>query len=68
MRQKDPIERLHQHLLQSGVTQDDLDATGERARRTVLDAVVRARASRRPDPSGVLDGVYAAECLNTLNG
>jgi len=68
MREKDPIERLRRHLLHLGVPQADLDAAGERARRTVLDAVVRARASARPDPSGVLDGVYAAECLNTLNG
>jgi len=68
MREKDPIERLQQHLLQSGVTQDALDVAGEQARRTVLDAVQRARASAHPDPSGVLDGVYAAERLNTTNG
>jgi acetoin:2,6-dichlorophenolindophenol oxidoreductase subunit alpha len=68
MREKDPIERLQRHLLQNGVAQDVLEATGERARQTVLDAVQRARASPPPDPSGVLDGVYAAECLNTLNG
>jgi TPP-dependent pyruvate/acetoin dehydrogenase alpha subunit len=60
MRAKDPIERLRNHLLQSGATQDDVDAAADRARRTVLDAVKRARAARRPDPAGVLDGVYAA--------
>jgi TPP-dependent pyruvate/acetoin dehydrogenase alpha subunit len=68
MREKDPIDRLRRHLLQSDVTEGDLDATAERARRTVLDAVERARASRHPDPAGVLDGVYAAESLNTMNG
>jgi len=68
MREKDPIDRLRRHLLQSGVTEGDLDATAERARRTVLDAVERARASRHPDPAGVLDGVYAAESLNTIYG
>jgi TPP-dependent pyruvate/acetoin dehydrogenase alpha subunit len=68
MRQKDPIDRLRNHLLQIGVPPDDLDAAGERARRTVLDAVERARTSRHPDPAAVLDGVYAAECLNTVNG
>jgi len=45
IREKDPIERLKRHLLQSGVPESDLDATGERARRAVLDAVERARAS-----------------------
>jgi TPP-dependent pyruvate/acetoin dehydrogenase alpha subunit len=68
MRLKDPIDRLRNHLLQSGVGQDDLDAAGEGARRTVLDAVERARAARHPDPAAVLDGVYAAQCLNTING
>lgn len=68
MREKDPIDRLRRHLLQSDVTEGDLDATAERARRTVLDAVERARASRHPDPAGVLDGVYAAVSLNTMNG
>jgi pyruvate dehydrogenase E1 component alpha subunit len=60
MREKDPIERLRNHLLQSGVPQADVDAAAERARRTVLEAVERARGSRHPDPAGVLEGVYAA--------
>jgi TPP-dependent pyruvate/acetoin dehydrogenase alpha subunit len=68
MREKDPIERLRRHLLQSGVLQDDLEAAGAQARQTVLEAVERARASLRPDPATVLEGVYAAERLNTLNG
>ena len=68
MREKDPIERLRSHLLQTGITQDQLEATGERARRAVHEAVERARASLRPDPATVLGGVYAADCLNTMNG
>jgi acetoin:2,6-dichlorophenolindophenol oxidoreductase subunit alpha len=68
MREKDPIERLRRHLLQSGVPQGDLDAMGQGARRAVLDAVERARASRRPDPAGVLEDVYAAQWLNAIGG
>jgi pyruvate dehydrogenase E1 component alpha subunit len=68
IREKDPIERLKRHLLQSGVPESDLDATGERARRAVLDAVERARASRHPDPAGVMEDVYAAPWLNSIDG
>ena len=64
MRQKDPIERLKRHLLASGVSEGELNAAGERARRAVLDAVERARGARRPDPAGVLENVYATQWLN----
>jgi acetoin:2,6-dichlorophenolindophenol oxidoreductase subunit alpha len=68
MREKDPIERLRRHLLQSGLPEGDLNATAESARRAVLDAVERARASRRPDPARVLEDVYAAQWLNAIGG
>jgi pyruvate dehydrogenase E1 component alpha subunit len=61
MREKDPIERLKQHLVSTGVPEAQLNAVGESAKEEVLRAVERARAARQPDVSGVLDYVYSAE-------
>ena len=63
MREKDPIERLKRHLLAQGVAQSALDSVGEEAKQEVLQAVARARAAPRPDPSTVSEYVYSAASL-----
>ena len=68
IREKCPIERLKRYLVGRGVAQDDLDAIGERARNTVLQAVERALAGPRPDPATVLDYVYRAPALAAIPG
>jgi TPP-dependent pyruvate/acetoin dehydrogenase alpha subunit len=68
MREKDPIERLKQHLLAQGVAQSALDDAGERAKRQVLQAVERARAAPRPDPSTVGEYVYTSAALAGISG
>ncbi|MGH9643187.1 MAG: thiamine pyrophosphate-dependent dehydrogenase E1 component subunit alpha [Terriglobales bacterium] len=61
---KDPIERLKKYLLQRDIEINELEMAGECARQEVQRAVDRARAAPRPDPAGVLAGVYSAEYLN----
>ena len=67
-REKCPIERLRKRLLAQGATAAELDALGERARQEVLQAVERARAAPRPDPSTVLDDVYRTAALRSIPG
>jgi pyruvate dehydrogenase E1 component alpha subunit len=68
MREKCPIERLKRGLLAQGVAPGELDAIADRARREVVDAVERARAAPRPDPSSVLADVYRAPSLSGIRG
>jgi len=68
MREKDPIERLKRHLMAQGVAQAELDATAERARQQVLEAVERARAAARPAPSTVGEYVYKSPSLDGISG
>jgi len=68
VKEKCPIERLKRHLLERGITADDLEAIAERARQEVQQAVERARAGPRPDPATVLDGVYRSSALDGIQG
>src|SRR5665213_3781171 len=65
-RDKDPIERLKTHLLQSGVAASEVDSAGENVRQEVQRAVDRARAAPRPNPADVLAEVYSAQRLNAI--
>jgi pyruvate dehydrogenase E1 component alpha subunit len=65
-REKCPIERLKRQLLADGVSEGELEALGDAARREVLAAVEDARAAPRPDPSTVLEYVYTSPALNSL--
>ena len=60
-RKKDPVARLHQYLIEQRLLpsqkEDALDAD---VRAEVDDAVARAEAAPSPDPSTVLDHVWAA--------
>jgi TPP-dependent pyruvate/acetoin dehydrogenase alpha subunit len=67
-REKDPIECLKRHLLQSGVVASELDTVGESARQEVQRAAARARTAPRPNPANVLENVYSAQCLNAPAG
>lgn len=67
-REKDPIERLRKHLLQSGFEAGELETAGESTRQEVLRAVERARTAPRPDPAGVLEHVYSSRRLNGTVG
>jgi acetoin:2,6-dichlorophenolindophenol oxidoreductase subunit alpha len=67
-REKCPIERLKRHLISSGVSEEELGALGEEAKNEVLQAVERARAAPRPDPTTVLDSVYSAPALLGTGG
>jgi TPP-dependent pyruvate/acetoin dehydrogenase alpha subunit len=58
--ERDPIERLTRHLLQSGVVEGELDSVGESTRLEVQRAAERARDAPRPNPAGVLENVYSA--------
>jgi pyruvate dehydrogenase E1 component alpha subunit len=68
MREKDPIERLKRHLIERGVAQSTLDAIGEQAKQTVLQAVERARAAPRPAVATVGEYVYSAPALAAIEG
>jgi pyruvate dehydrogenase E1 component alpha subunit len=68
IREKCPIERLKRYLVERGVSSEELDAAGERARNEVLRAVERAFAAPRPDPATVLDYVYHASALGAIPG
>jgi pyruvate dehydrogenase E1 component alpha subunit len=68
IREKCPIERLKRHLIERGVKQEELDATAERARQEVQQAVERARAGARPDAATVLEDVYGSPSLNAIPG
>ena len=67
-RDKDPIERLRRHLLQSGIAASELDSAGESVRQEVQRAADAARAAPRPNPVDVLAEVYSAKCLNSTAG
>ncbi len=66
IKEKCPIERLKIRLVAEGVTQQELDEIGERARQEVLQGVERARAAARPDPATVLDHVYRSPSLHSI--
>ncbi len=68
MREKCPIERLKQHLIERGVELSELETLGEEARQEVLQAVARARAEPRPQPSTVLEYVYSNPSLAGIPG
>jgi pyruvate dehydrogenase E1 component alpha subunit len=55
----DPIARLEARLRLDGVPQSELGALKARAQAEVDDALAQAEASPAPDPSTLLDGVYA---------
>jgi acetoin:2,6-dichlorophenolindophenol oxidoreductase subunit alpha len=67
-RDKDPIERLKSHLLQSGIAASELDSASENVRQEVQRAADAARAAPRPNPVDVLAEVYSAKCLNSTAG
>ena len=68
IREKCPIERLKRYLIERGISLEDLDAIGERAKNEVLGAVERAYAGPRPDPATVLEFVYRAPALASIPG
>ena len=68
MKEKCPIERLKRYLTGCGVVESELESIGEDARREVADAVARARAEPRPDPSTLLEFVYSAPSLAGIQG
>jgi len=68
IRDKCPIERLKRHLVGGGVDQEELDLIADRAKSAVLQAVERALAAPRPDPSTVLEFVYRAPMLAAIPG
>jgi TPP-dependent pyruvate/acetoin dehydrogenase alpha subunit len=68
IRDKCPIERLKRHLVGRGVDQEELDLIADRAKSAVLQAVERALAAPRPDPSTVLEFVYRAPMLAAIPG
>jgi pyruvate dehydrogenase E1 component alpha subunit len=68
IREKCPIARLKRHLIERGVTQESLDAVENRARSEVQQAIERARAAPRPDPSTVFEFVYRAPVLAAIPG
>jgi TPP-dependent pyruvate/acetoin dehydrogenase alpha subunit len=61
---KDPIERLKSHLVQSGVAANELDSAAESVKQEVQGAADRARVAPRPNPADVLAEVYSADFLN----
>jgi TPP-dependent pyruvate/acetoin dehydrogenase alpha subunit len=63
---KDPIERLKRHLLQSGIAATEVDSAGDNVQQEVQRAVDRARAAPRPNPADVLAEVYFAQWLNAI--
>jgi acetoin:2,6-dichlorophenolindophenol oxidoreductase subunit alpha len=68
IRDKCPIERLQRYLVGRGVDQQELDVIADRAKTAVLQAVERALAAPRPDPSTVLEFVYRAPALAAIPG
>jgi TPP-dependent pyruvate/acetoin dehydrogenase alpha subunit len=68
IRDKCPIERLKRYLVERGVNQEELDVIADRAKSAVLQAVERALAAPRPDPSTVLEFVYRAPTLAAIPG
>ena len=57
---RDPLLRLEARLLHAGIVDDDeLSAMKVRANARVDDAVAWAEAAPTPDPSGLMDHVYA---------
>jgi TPP-dependent pyruvate/acetoin dehydrogenase alpha subunit len=67
-RDKCPIERLKRHLLERGITNDELDTIGDDARREVQQAADRARAAPHPDAATVLEDVYRSPALKAISG
>ena len=68
VREKCPIERLKRHLLERGVSPQELDGIGENTKSEVLRAVERALAGPRPDPATVLQFVYRAPAFAAIAG
>jgi TPP-dependent pyruvate/acetoin dehydrogenase alpha subunit len=68
IREKCPIERLKKRLLSQGVKSEELDRLAERTTQMVQQAVARARAAARPDPSTVLENVYRSPALQAIPG
>ena len=59
-RERDPIAGLRQHLLEQGVTtEDELKTMDEAIDAQVTEAYTRALKDPQPNPSTLLDGVYA---------
>jgi pyruvate dehydrogenase E1 component alpha subunit len=59
-RQKDPIPRFREFLLQKATaTADDLDRIDAAMEQEMVDAVAFARVSPQPDPAGAMDYIYA---------
>jgi pyruvate dehydrogenase E1 component alpha subunit len=56
----DPIERLAERLRLDGAAGDELDQIHEAARAAVAEGLAAAEASPPPDPTQLLDGVYAS--------
>jgi TPP-dependent pyruvate/acetoin dehydrogenase alpha subunit len=67
-RTKCPIERLKRYLIEQGTPAGELNVIANTAQREVAQAVERARADPRPDPSQVLDGVYRSSFLSAMTG
>jgi transketolase len=57
---RDPIGRLRDRLVEAGLfSREELDQVDEQARQAIEDAVAFAEAATDPDPTSVMDGVYA---------
>jgi pyruvate dehydrogenase E1 component alpha subunit len=58
--ERDPIPRLRRHLRETGVrTAEELDHLEADARQMIEDALAFAEAAADPDPTALLDDVYA---------
>jgi len=68
MREKCPIERLRRHLLENGVSDDDLKAVADQVEQEVEAAVTAAQKGKRADPATVMDYVYSTPAMQGLRG
>ncbi|MGH9247346.1 MAG: alpha-ketoacid dehydrogenase subunit alpha/beta [Acidimicrobiales bacterium] len=61
----DPITQMEEELVKGGVlTADDATALRDEAKKVVAEAARQALAGARPDPSTVLDHVYAVPAID----
>jgi pyruvate dehydrogenase E1 component alpha subunit len=59
--ESDPLERFRLWLREhAGMTDEEEDEIGSGVKKLLNDALQRAEASPMPDPSTLLDGVYAS--------
>jgi TPP-dependent pyruvate/acetoin dehydrogenase alpha subunit len=65
-KKKDPIVRFEKYLLEKKLlSRDQIDAVYAKVQAEVEEAVARAEQSPYPDPTGLLDGVFASTGTNS---